>query len=336
VSAGLIRCDELRLSNCVDIDKATERDFEGLDGNDVIEKYGEISASYAEVLKQVHKDMINMGGDPDSPQWSAVESYVKEQTAVLNIERNLLLLLISIHKLHAAQDDLVRGKVKPEEGVRFCELIKENVSSALDLCPEYHEDADKASKLPISEGLCEALQSYLHVAANYRCWFVALCNAASGKLQEAYVLTDLALSRSDVSLPPTAPSPYSHIHTLVRRLQDDLPSRLRRWRARLAAKVVAQDSGLEDPLDKAASAGAGVAGASSASAAAAASTAAAAATTVKAGDLNAFPPAIEPIACKPLLFDLALSSFPPPDISHRVKKESKGLLGRFTSWWGGK
>jgi signal recognition particle subunit SRP68 len=44
-----------------------------------------------------------------------------------------------------------------------------------------------------------------------------------------------------------------------------------------------------------------------------------------------FPPGFEAIACKPVLFDLALSAFQPPDLSEK-KKAPKG--GFFSSFWG--
>eukprot|EP00919_Chromeraceae_sp_WS-2016_P007423 GHVR01017450.1.p1 GENE.GHVR01017450.1~~GHVR01017450.1.p1 ORF type:complete len:145 (-),score=56.20 GHVR01017450.1:273-707(-) len=58
--------------------------------------------------------------------------------------------------------------------------------------------------------------------------------------------------------------------------------------------------------------------------------------------LTPFPPCIEPIAVKPLLFDLALTTLHAPDLSAHVKvDEKKGILGRLGtgllgSLWGKK
>lgn len=47
-------------------------------------------------------------------------------------------------------------------------------------------------------------------------------------------------------------------------------------------------------------------------------------------NIIAFPPDFEPIPCKPLLFDLAVSDMPIPDLSERKKAKAKG--GFFSFW----
>ena len=45
--------------------------------------------------------------------------------------------------------------------------------------------------------------------------------------------------------------------------------------------------------------------------------------------LIGFPPPLRPIPVKPILFDLAYDYLQFPDVSHRVPKRRKGLLGAF-------
>lgn len=49
------------------------------------------------------------------------------------------------------------------------------------------------------------------------------------------------------------------------------------------------------------------------------------------------PPDMQPIACKPLFFDLAYNHVQMPDVSHKIAKEEKkaGISGFMKSWIGG-
>ena len=54
-------------------------------------------------------------------------------------------------------------------------------------------------------------------------------------------------------------------------------------------------------------------------------------------NIIAFPPDFEPIACKPLFFDLALNHIDYPDLDQRVEKQQGGLTGFVKGlFWGGK
>lgn len=51
------------------------------------------------------------------------------------------------------------------------------------------------------------------------------------------------------------------------------------------------------------------------------------------------PPEMQPIACKPLLYDLAANHVQLPSISHKIESQEKkaGISGFVKSWiWGGK
>lgn len=53
--------------------------------------------------------------------------------------------------------------------------------------------------------------------------------------------------------------------------------------------------------------------------------------TIKAGEaarLVDFPPSVQPIPCKPVLYDLAFNYVKMPDFSHRVTKKPEGMLGK--------
>ena len=62
--------------------------------------------------------------------------------------------------------------------------------------------------------------------------------------------------------------------------------------------------------------------------------------TSKKPNLTAFPPDFEPIACKPLFFDLALSHLDFPSLEDRLEQKKTaagGITGLVKGWlWGGK
>merc|ERR1712014_422235 len=88
----------------------------------------------------------------------------------MNVERNIILLESHIRKLDPLEDICsleARKACRPEEGVRYCDLLAEDLTSLSGL-PDTG-DADIAASVSSSLG------TYKATVANCRCLFLSLC-----------------------------------------------------------------------------------------------------------------------------------------------------------------
>jgi len=200
----------------------------------VIEKYGELSAEFGETLKDIHADMINAGDSKDGAEgsslseseWRLLEAFVRELSICMNVERNLVLLWNHLTKLDGLQEmgsAEARKTCRPEEGMRYCDLLKEDLESLLEL-PE------------TSDSISESLSAYIEVALNCRCFFLALCHSLTGKLLESAALLDMLGSRSQ-KLGQALEEPLGRLHPFFDRVVEGMPTRVAAWRCRALASL---------------------------------------------------------------------------------------------------
>jgi len=274
----------------------------------VIERYGEVSAEFGDVLRDIHTDMINAGSDAEQvAEWNMLEAFTRELSVSVNVERNMVLLWNHLKKIDLLEEigsSEARRVCRPEEGMRFCDLLKEDLGALRGL-PE------------TSEAISTALAVFTTIVLNCRCFFLAMCHTAVGKLLEAAALLDMLHARVDgVELGDALPEPLGRLFPLFERVQKGMPVRVARWKCRglaqlcsLEAKTKGKDEGLglssQKPLEEFA-------------------------------NLAAFPPRFRDVPCKPLLFDLAFPSIVPPDLEPLVSKSGaqKGFLGKVSAGWG--
>mmetsp|Transcript_7341 Transcript_7341/g.18392 ORF Transcript_7341/g.18392 Transcript_7341/m.18392 type:complete len:598 (-) Transcript_7341:207-2000(-) len=316
-----------KLLKCLQVVKDVQVSSEVQDSNSIIERYSQISVEFGDVLKDIHSDMITVGADGQTSEWRMLEAFAREYSISMNVERNLVLLLNHLAKLEPLEDmssSEARRICKPEEGMRYCEMLKEDISSLQEL----PETTDEVSS---------ALTTYIAIVMNCRCFFMALCYNSLGKPLEAASLMDMLHARvDDPALGEPLQDPLGRLHALLDRLQQGLPTRVATWRcrglaqlcARTTAKAAAKAQGGEDDAQGAADATARKSGAGS---------------EVEPANLAVFPPRFRDVPCKPLLFDLAFPGLAAPDIESvlaagRVggaEGDKKGILGRVAGVAGG-
>lgn len=196
-----------------------------------------------------------------------------------------------------------------EEGLRFCEMLKEDLEAHAEL-PETPEATQ------------ELLRSYVQVMRNARCLFLALCNLTAEKGLEAAALMDLLQDRLEgetlgkKGLDP----PLGNLHPFFQAIEKELPVRVARWRCSVRAQICLQAKAAEEKKEKDQEGDEG-------------------AEAEKAPEAwveipTAWPPPVKSIACKPLLFDLAFPLITAPDIDHllpKKKEEKQGLIRGLTS-----
>jgi len=279
---------------CLESAKALQADVDSENrGPAPTEKYGEISVDFGEALKDIHGEMIAAGADADTAEWRTAEAFIREVSLCLSAERNLMLLRSHLTKLDDTEDVNTidsRRNCRPEEGMRFCELIKDDLAALAELPESTPELEDR-------------LATYKKAILDYRCLYLALCHTALGKLLEAAALLDMLTGRIEEA-GDTDPGPLPRLEGLFQHIQQQLPSRVARWRCRVlvllakskkSKKNETEEPSAEDTQPKA-----------------------------KQDLLATFPPKFRDIPCKPLLFDLAFPCIEPPDLEAILPKKQEG------------
>eukprot|EP00928_Gymnodinium_smaydae_P097034 TRINITY_DN8696_c0_g1_i1.p1 TRINITY_DN8696_c0_g1~~TRINITY_DN8696_c0_g1_i1.p1 ORF type:complete len:600 (+),score=149.54 TRINITY_DN8696_c0_g1_i1:67-1800(+) len=292
IKGKLMKC--LQLAGDIKVGAGDEQ-VESLDA------YGELSAEFLDVLREIHSDMIAAGADGQSSEWRMLEAFAREVSVCMNVERNMLLLRTHFAKLAPLMEVAspeARRSYRPDEGMRFCDLLKEDVQALLEL-PE------------TSDALKKTLGAYASIIANFRCLLLALCNVQLGKALEAAALLDMLQGRADeVDIGKAGAEPLARLHPLFERAQQLLPSVVGAWRCRVFAQLCTEAPG--NTSGPAESGGNGR-------------------MTLDISALSAFPPRFRDIPCKPLLFDLAFPLIEPPDLQEFLPSEGKkgqSVLGR--------
>jgi len=275
----------------------------------VIEKYGELSTEFGDALKDIHTDMIAAGAEGQTIEWRMLEAFARELAVCMNVERNVVLLwnhLVKLDGLQEVSSSESRKHYRPDEGMRFCDLLKDDVSALQEL-PETTE--------PISQ----TLTAYVTIILNCRCLLLAICHCSLGKFLEAASLLDLLHSRvDDVDLNESLPEPLARLHALFSRVQQGMSFRVGRWRCRVLAQLCTEAAKSRAPEHVSAAQFPAASQAPSSDDSTA---------------LVAFPPKFRDIPCKPLLFDLAYQCMDPPDLDELISKlregeKKSGLIGR--------
>lgn len=269
------------------------------DSEAVIDQYGALSTDFGDALHDIHTDMLAAGSGGQSSDWRMLEAFARELSVSMNVERNLMLLrnhFVKLDKLQEVTSSEARKVCRPEEGMRFCDLLKEDIENLQDL-PETTDD------------ISTALSAYVAIVVNCRCLFLALCHMSLGKVLEAAALMDMLNARvGDPVVGKKLAEPLGRLHPLFERVQQSLPAHVSRWRCRGLSQLCIADTGK----------GKKAVGEAAQSA------------EKPVEDLGTFPPKFRDVPCKPLLCDLAFQCILPPDFDELLPKEGdkKGLLGK--------
>eukprot|EP00397_Hematodinium_sp_SG-2012_P041294 GEMP01045440.1.p1 GENE.GEMP01045440.1~~GEMP01045440.1.p1 ORF type:complete len:539 (+),score=127.33 GEMP01045440.1:30-1619(+) len=249
-----------------------------------IESYGEASVAISTTLSAIHEKMI-IG---DNIGWVRVEACMREFQCCLCLERNSLLL----------KGIFNNRRSKPEEGMRFCEQLKNDIIQLLLL-------------VQTSDDFKSALAEYSNVTLNCNAFFLARCHFANEKHLEAAALLDLTQQRVDKNLDLTElHSPLDRIKPFFQEINLDTHSAGTRLYTRTLVALY-KSSNTSNTDNTAAPADASL--------------------------LTTFPPAPSDVEAKPFLLDLAFSYLEPPRLDHLVKKPGvfskvTGVLGGWGGW----
>jgi signal recognition particle subunit SRP68 len=212
----------------------------------VIEKYGEVVADFSDLLNDIHADMIT-SKDLSEDEWRLIEAFAREMSICLNIERNLVLLWNHLVKLESIVDissQEARKTCRPEEGMRFCDLLKEDLENLRDL-PK------------TSSGISDTLTKYQDVAKNCRCLFLALCQILLNKPLESAALFEHLHNREECEVGEVLEEPLDRLHARFEQIAENLPNRVTQWRCRGLAQLCGKQNAKakeQDTKDSAAAA----------------------------------------------------------------------------------
>lgn len=293
-----------KLDRCLQIIGSIKASEEG--SSSFLDQFGELSMEFSDALRDIHTDMIAAGAQGQTSEWRMLEAFARELSVSMSLERNLLLLWKHLQKLQTLSEITsaeARKLVRPEEGMRFSDLLKEDILS-LEQLPE------------TNEAISRTLESYSSIVKNCRCLFLALCNSCIGKQLEGAALMDMLHSRvEDTKVGKALPDPLARLHGLFEKVQAALPGIVAKWRCLGLAKL-AMESETAASKDEVTSPRAEVPEVPDAAVA-----------------LGAFPPRFREVACKPLLFDLAFPCIEQPALDQLLKSAAgegsqRGFLGR--------
>jgi len=284
---------------------------------DVIARYGEVAVEFSDLLKDIHADMITGGDTEGGPalsedEWQLIEAFAREMSICLNVQRNLVLLWNHLAKLESIVDissQDARKSCRPEEGMRFCDLLKEDLQNLRDL-PK------------TSSSISDTLGQYQDIAKNCRCLFLALCQILTNKPLESAALLDNLHSRTDIEVAEKLEEPLGRLHSHFQQIAEKFPARVTQWRCRVLAQLCSKPKAKPQEQDRLDAAGTVV-----------------------------FPPRVQDIPCKPLLFDLAFPCIEGPNIEQLLPKNdgqkgpgllraaagaTAGVASRIGGWFGRK
>ena len=242
--------------------------------------------------------------DPNNPDWRNVECFVREHMICNNVER-------VVNTISTLFDTLASDKVvdlASAESRRNC-----RPEEGLRLCDDVKGELTLLAEMPEEDAVEGVLETYLEVIANARCLVLALCYVIATKYEEAVVLLehlDGRVSSVRFSKPLDA---YKRLDALMQSFNSKIPNLVASWHARamvlLAGREIEDGDVFEDNLG-----------------------------------IGSFPPSIEPIACKPLLMDLAFNQLEIPNFDgtgghkspkgahSKAESPKAGVMGKLAGW----
>lgn len=288
----------------------TERDAQGW-----AEQYGEASARFRDCVELIHKELM---AEPEEASWLQAQGLCMDLSRCLEVERDALMLLRCMLTLAAANEDLrgARELSTAREGFRFACLLLQGL-----------ERMQGEETLPDERR--PQLQRWIQISKDSRATCLATATACAGTLADAFVLAR-AVSTRQVLLTLQAElrdDPHERVDLLLAAIQKATAVAVGQRECRYLCALLRQSPDLQSRH--------GTPAASPAAPAAAEGPETPAQKQLNSLACRLLLPSFEPVACKPHLFDLAVSSFSPPDLSAKTGGASRsGLVASLRSWWG--
>ncbi|CBZ53041.1 putative signal recognition particle [Neospora caninum Liverpool] len=295
------------------------------DAERLVERYGDLSSRFRLCVDLIHAEMLK---HPDVSSWFLAEGYCLDISRCLEVERDIILLLRFFLNLRQSDEKPHGGaggqhkqqSLRGDAGVRYASLLQQGVGKMME-----EENLDEKRKL--------RMQQWAKIAKDSRALCLAVFDAFTGKLPEAYVLAAAVSSRSKalVPQPQVLPpdDPQGRLDIFFVALQRVVAELAHRYEARHLAAIVKEElkaAGSADEEIAAPTAPAfplpGRRGAKG-KAAPAQSGKSDGNREMLALAAQYVLPRLEPLPCKPVLFDLALASYAPPQLKARTEGGGK-------------
>ncbi|PFH33210.1 hypothetical protein BESB_084090 [Besnoitia besnoiti] len=290
------------------------------DEDRLVAKYGELSNRFRLCVDLIHAEMLRQ---PDAPSWLVAEGFCLDVSRCLEVERDVLLLLRfffglrrSNEKSQTAGGSRRAHASRGDVGARYASLLQQGVGKMME-----EENLDEARR--------QRMQQWTRSAKDSRALCLAVFDASIGKVAEAYVLSAAVASRTKPLAPhsqlASLDDPQGRLDVFFVALERVVAQLAHRFEARYLAALVREDlkaSGAETVETASALAVPAfpvatlrrekVADAQTASA-----KKLSAHSEMIAAATHYVLPRLEPVPCKPLLFDLAITAYGPPDLKAR-------------------
>eukprot|EP00029_Vermamoeba_vermiformis_P005308 TRINITY_DN1807_c0_g1_i1.p1 TRINITY_DN1807_c0_g1~~TRINITY_DN1807_c0_g1_i1.p1 ORF type:complete len:590 (-),score=189.25 TRINITY_DN1807_c0_g1_i1:84-1853(-) len=323
-----VKNEKIRLNIVGAQDLSTQID--GAEGFDKKMKlYDQILSKYNDALRYIREELTAMsGGNQNNSNTKAagkeslqlLQEFVDFHRLESTAARNLMLIESLEKKLDSVALEIFseanprpEGIPRPDEVVRMYDLQLATKNDMTELDEQYRKTTGN------TDSLFPHLNADLEACKAARALYVGLSYVDENKFAEATALFDRALQRSQEARKLHASSKIDD-NAFVARL-DKLDRKIRGWKPFVHAtsfletmkKVEPELAADENPAEE---------------------------TPAEEGHLAEatqddftfieFPPKLEIIACKPLLFDLALQSVSFPDLEEKKKAPRSGLFGFFS------
>ncbi|EPT29312.1 hypothetical protein TGME49_258070 [Toxoplasma gondii ME49] len=301
------------------------------DAERLVERYGDLSSRFRLCVDLIHAEMLK---HPDVPSWYLAEGYCLDISRCLEVERDILLLLRFFLNLRRS-DEKSPGpwqhkhqNLRGDAGVRYASLLQQGIGKMME-----EENLDQSRKL--------RMQQWMKIAKDSRALCLAVFDASVGKLPEAYVLAAAVSSRSKTLVPQPqvmpVDDPQGRLDIFFIALQRVVAELARRFEARNLAAIVREDLKAAGCPDEDASAPLlALPQRSGKKGNAAQSSKGEGSREMLSVAAQYVLPRLEPLPCKPILFDLALASYGRPDLKARTEGGGKrgALRGLVKSLFG--
>ncbi|EPR62890.1 hypothetical protein TGGT1_258070 [Toxoplasma gondii GT1] len=301
------------------------------DAERLVERYGDLSSRFRLCVDLIHAEMLK---HPDVPSWYLAEGYCLDISRCLEVERDILLLLRFFLNLRRS-DEKSPGpwqhkhqNLRGDAGVRYASLLQQGIGKMME-----EENLDQSRKL--------RMKQWMKIAKDSRALCLAVFDASVGKLPEAYVLAAAVSSRSKTLVPQPqvmpVDDPQGRLDIFFIALQRVVAELARRFEARNLAAIVREDLKAAGCPDEDASAPLlALPQRSGKKGNAAQSSKGEGSREMLSVAAQYVLPRLEPLPCKPILFDLALASYGRPDLKARTEGGGKrgALRGLVKSLFG--
>jgi signal recognition particle subunit SRP68 len=297
-----------------------ELELDRADGYDArLEAFDKLFLSYNDAVGAIAKEQQELArkrfgkSDDKEKELLLLERYVNTVKTQRTMERNELIVTDLQHKLQTQEGgntSHTKKAVKPDELVQMYGRLIQNLEDleALDETEEYSE----SRKMILANSL---------TFKAFRCFYLAMVFVARKKWPEAVALYERSSNLARAAVEQHQQCDKQDTERI--QMASDLVKRVRGQRCLVQAGAFLEESRLKGETSAGKVKGAPL--------------------LDRINEWSAehdtdmiieFPPAFEPVACKPIFFDLAFNYITFPDMSEHMKKKNSSVIGKLGGFFG--